>query len=590
MQWFRRTQVTGLPGQVVDLIRYRDGQRLARYTVPAEGVVQVDYLESLGECALLLHERGEETVGLWQANTAVARNALLYSPLFPGRVLRCARPGVTGASAPTPAAVKLGWLHSGDVTNPLADLSLTSDGGLWGYAISTLWGSEQDGSPAGWPVTDVVHLVASANHLVGLRYDGSLLVKNINTAYATAYASLKSLTDVVHVTASQFALHAHRASGEVVSVIDSSSYDTTPNRNLLAGTQPCPGFGVVHTTAMRIVGGVIQSANASQQSAVSAFTDVVYAITNSALLVALVRANGEVRLIDPAVPANNVTIAAGSVTDPVVQIGATARSVYAVGARGRRWVLANSEVGGTSAAYVHAEMLAGFQGVPPEQLQLVTQPFVAGTGSRLLVSTPDSVAYLYKGDYPSSTLGRRRTWKTPRFRILVNGTASFYVEPYAAALLQPVWERIEQEVSASQGRVQCTVAVDGEGAARQLLAMSWPVGDTPRVLWQGRSAADGTAEAVWNDPVPGEQALVVALDDWGNPWMANHAYVQGDVIRPSGAFAGVVYVCLTAGTSSASQPAWWADGQGAVGTAVFEARPYRRPLAHGPITPTVTSS
>ncbi|MNN18845.1 hypothetical protein D3C81_1320640 [compost metagenome] len=132
--------------------------------------------------------------------------------------------------------------------------------------------------------------------------------------------------------------------------------------------------------------------------------------------------------------------------------------------------------------------------------------------------------------------------------------------------------------------------MDGQPAARQLVALSWPKGDASRVLWEGRSAADGTAEAVWSDPVPGEQALIVALDDWGAGWLASTAYSAGDVIRPTGEFAGVVYLCITSGVSGSAPPAWWSEGQGAVGTAVFEARPFRRPLAHGPITPTVTSS
>ncbi|MCY1555977.1 hypothetical protein D9M68_926840 [compost metagenome] len=72
-------------------------------------------------------------------------------------------------------------------------------------------------------------------------------------------------------------------------------------------------------------------------------------------------------------------------------------------------------------------------------------------------------------------------------------------------------------------------------------------------------------------------------------WHALTHYTVGTVLRPTGTFAGVVYVCVTAGDSAAAEPTWWPEGQGAVGTAVFEARPFRRPLAHGPVTPTVVS-
>ncbi|WP_419835306.1 hypothetical protein [Endozoicomonas atrinae] len=85
--------------------------------------------------------------------------------------------------------------------------------------------------------------------------------------------------------------------------------------------------------------------------------------------------------------------------------------------------------------------------------------------------------------------------------------------------------------------------------------------------------------------------FVIATDDYGTVWQPDTAYVVGDVIRPP-TFQGYVYLCTLAGTTSSTEPIWWfeTDSSQSIGTAQFQAKPFSRPLAHGPIIPTIIPS
>ncbi len=85
--------------------------------------------------------------------------------------------------------------------------------------------------------------------------------------------------------------------------------------------------------------------------------------------------------------------------------------------------------------------------------------------------------------------------------------------------------------------------------------------------------------------------MVIASDDYGLVWKADTAYAVGDVIRPAN-FQGYVYHCTVAGTGDATEPVWWFDTSSTktIGTAQFQAKPFSRPLAHGPIIPTIIPS
>ena len=85
--------------------------------------------------------------------------------------------------------------------------------------------------------------------------------------------------------------------------------------------------------------------------------------------------------------------------------------------------------------------------------------------------------------------------------------------------------------------------------------------------------------------------MVLASDNYGELWQPDTACAVGDVIRPS-VFQGYVYHCTLAGVTGTSEPVWWFEtgSSQTVGTAQFQARPFSRPLAHGPIIPTIIAS
>ena len=143
-------------------------------------------------------------------------------------------------------------------------------------------------------------------------------------------------------------------------------------------------------------------------------------------------------------------------------------------------------------------------------------------------------------------------------------------------------------------RVSGTITEDGVPVARRVFAMT-----------EAQLEMDGSDETVhavldstYSDAVSGDYTLdtspyegavmVMAMDAYGTLWQADTAYNTGDVIRPAD-YQGYVYHCTTAGTSSSTEPTWWFDTNTSqnIGTALFKAKPYARPLAHGPIIPDI---
>jgi hypothetical protein len=107
------------------------------------------------------------------------------------------------------------------------------------------------------------------------------------------------------------------------------------------------------------------------------------------------------------------------------------------------------------------------------------------------------------------------------------------------------------------------------------------------VLDSTLSDADNGTYSLDTSPYEG-LVLVMAIDHYGEVWQGDTAYEVGDVIRPI-TFQGYVYHCTIAGTSGSTEPNWWfdVDNHQTIGTATFKARPFTRPLAHGPIFPEI---
>ncbi|WOG28761.1 hypothetical protein [Endozoicomonas sp. 8E] len=141
--------------------------------------------------------------------------------------------------------------------------------------------------------------------------------------------------------------------------------------------------------------------------------------------------------------------------------------------------------------------------------------------------------------------------------------------------------------------IQGTVTEDDLPVARRVFAIT-----------QAQLEVDGSQEtkhavlnSVLSDSISGSYSLdtspyegaviVVAMDDYGEVWQANTTYEVGNVIRPAD-FQGYVYLCTVAGTGDNTEPTWWFDDSvQAIGNAQFKAKPYTRPLAHGPVIPEI---
>jgi hypothetical protein len=88
----------------------------------------------------------------------------------------------------------------------------------------------------------------------------------------------------------------------------------------------------------------------------------------------------------------------------------------------------------------------------------------------------------------------------------------------------------------------------------------------------------------------GKEIFVVAFDDYGAPFAPEATLAVGKRIHPTTP-NGHVWECIGTGTLPAEEPAWVVDTESAqpFGTASMIARPFYRPMVHGPIMPEVTT-
>lgn len=103
-----------------------------------------------------------------------------------------------------------------------------------------------------------------------------------------------------------------------------------------------------------------------------------------------------------------------------------------------------------------------------------------------------------------------------------------------------------------------------------------------------------------SDPATGEYTIdllagyadpvfVVAFDDYGADFTSDMVLAVGDRIHPTTP-NGHVWECTGAGTLPSEEPMWLVDTETAqlYGTASMIARPFYRPMVHGPVAPEVT--
>lgn len=137
----------------------------------------------------------------------------------------------------------------------------------------------------------------------------------------------------------------------------------------------------------------------------------------------------------------------------------------------------------------------------------------------------------------------------------------------------------------SPGTVAALVKVSGQPASRRLVAVELATDGFWRLVGEGASEAQGSAELDVK-VTHSSQVFVMAVDNWGFPFQGSLAVAVDDVVRPS-FFTGWLYRITEAGTLPATEPEWWpAEGDNAsrlLGTARAIAVRYYQPLAHGPL-------
>lgn len=131
----------------------------------------------------------------------------------------------------------------------------------------------------------------------------------------------------------------------------------------------------------------------------------------------------------------------------------------------------------------------------------------------------------------------------------------------------------------TQARIAGTVMIDGTPASRDIVVIS----DNPsgrQVIAQGQSAGDGTFDITYNDWTGAVIAL--ALDEYGDEFTPETALNMGQVVHPETP-NGHVYQVTAAGTTGTEEPTWSTSGSVTSGGVTFNALPYYRPVASGPL-------
>jgi len=155
-----------------------------------------------------------------------------------------------------------------------------------------------------------------------------------------------------------------------------------------------------------------------------------------------------------------------------------------------------------------------------------------------------------------------------------------------------------QAVEVAPTKVAGIVQIDGTPAERQVRAFGYDPTthaiDGENVSQSkslGHSSSEPDTGAYTIDLLAGyaKEIFVVAFDDYGDAFTAEQALTVGDRIHPTTP-NGHVWETTGAGTLPAEEPIWVVDTETSqlYGTAAMIARPFYRPMVHGPITPEVT--
>jgi hypothetical protein len=149
-------------------------------------------------------------------------------------------------------------------------------------------------------------------------------------------------------------------------------------------------------------------------------------------------------------------------------------------------------------------------------------------------------------------------------------------------------------------KVSGVVEVDGSPAERTVRAFGYEA--TAHNIDSEAVTLSKSLGHATSDPGTGEYTIdllagynkrifVVAFDDYGDDFSPDMALSVGDRVHPA-APNGYVWECTGAGALPSEEPDWVVDTETAqlYGTASMIAKPFYRPMVHGPVTPEVTSA
>lgn len=131
----------------------------------------------------------------------------------------------------------------------------------------------------------------------------------------------------------------------------------------------------------------------------------------------------------------------------------------------------------------------------------------------------------------------------------------------------------------TQARIAGTVTIDGTPAARDVVVISDNAGSR-QVVGEGSSDATGAFDIEYTG-WPGH-VVALAIDEYGRDWEPEVALNQGTVVHPSTP-NGYTYEVTSVGTTGTTEPTWATSGSVNDGSVTYQARPFYRPIASGPL-------
>ena len=146
-------------------------------------------------------------------------------------------------------------------------------------------------------------------------------------------------------------------------------------------------------------------------------------------------------------------------------------------------------------------------------------------------------------------------------------------------------------------KVSGVVQIDGTPAQRTVRAFGYEAqahaidgNEVSLSRTLGHATSDAATGEYTIDLLAGyaDSIFVVAFDDYGADFAPDKALAVGDRVHPTTP-NGHVWECTGAGTLPTEEPAWIVDTETAqlYGTASMIAKPFYRPMVHGPVTPEV---